>query len=202
MAKEKNNAESGKTVNNATESYYAPLPLPGGEVDWTKRHENIRKDFVSEVRGRYQKRLEYFKSEADRCAIRTRKLARSHRIMRFVMILSTGMMAILNLSQNFPFVEKWRMPVICSLYAALLVVLTNLDSFFAYQTRALAYRDCREVYMTAVRQFDRMWLGSVHPLGHEPSACTHAEELLERIDERDEELRRKLQELQDPRSGQ
>jgi hypothetical protein len=87
------------------------------------------------------------------------------------------------------------LPMAAAVIAVILALLASLESFFNYAERAQAYRESRDLFLDAARDYDRLWDTYVRPFGGEPEACLNASELYRRIVISDRDLRGKFKEL-------
>ena len=74
----------------------------------------------------------------------------------------------------------------------MLAILANLENFGNFLERGQSYREARELYVDAGREFERLWQTHVVAFWPRPEACVNARELYRRICVRDSELRRKV----------
>ena len=73
--------------------------------------------------------------------------------------------------------------------------LANLESFYNSAEKAQGYRESREFFLDAARDFDRKWDVYVRPFTDEAEACANAAELYRLLVAKDGELRAKFKEL-------
>lgn len=117
------------------------------------------------------------------------------------MIWATGGVAILNLLVAFEWSGSTAggdegitkvLSLIAAIYAALLVIFSNLENFWNYADRAKVHREARELLLDAAREFTFLWHVYVLPFGSRPEAYENAEILYHQITARDKEVRGKI----------
>ena len=87
------------------------------------------------------------------------------------------------------------MGISAAIYAAILTLFSNLENFNNFLERSQAFRESREIYLTAYREFERRWHVYVRPFGDGAEACVNATVLYREVVERDESLRSKFKEI-------
>jgi hypothetical protein len=137
-------------------------------------------------------------ASADLCVEGYQRFSKNHWYWRQTIIMGAGLVALLNLASAY----KWnhegsQLPIslAAAVAAVILSILTNLESSSKCLDQAQAYRESRELFLDAAREFHRMWEIYVLPLGDSPEACLNAVELYRRIVVKDRELRSKLKDL-------
>jgi hypothetical protein len=176
-----------------------------GPQDWTP-------DDLKTIDERYKEILNEIFASANLSVAQYQKLSNSNRIWRRRLILGTGLVAIVNLlaahkipAGTFPHLSDLMngvIPIAAAVIAAVLAILANLESFYNFSERAQAYRESRDIFLDAGRDFVRLWDSYVGPLGDSTGAYTNAAELYRRLVAKDRELRRKFKELTEtPRNG-
>lgn len=123
-----------------------------------------------------------------------------------LLICLTGGLAILNvLATSWP--AEWRsvqrasFSFCAAIYAVVLALLTNIDSFYHFADQATRTRESRELYLDAYREFEGLRLTHVYPYGYSPQACFNFNALYQRLVLKDLELRRKIMHLSTTRTG-
>jgi hypothetical protein len=167
-----------------------------GPQDWTP-------DDLKTIDERYKALLNEIFSSANLSLAQYQKLSSSNIIWRRRLILGTGVVAIVNLLAAHKIPEKvpyftdlnGLIPIVAAVFAATLAIMANLESFYHFSERAQAYRDSRDIFLDAGRDFVRLWDIYVLPFGDSPGAYTNAAELYRRLVAKDRELRRKFKEL-------
>jgi hypothetical protein len=86
-------------------------------------------------------------------------------------------------------------------YAVILALLTNIESFYNYADKKISTRESRELYLDAYREFEMLRLTHVHPYGYSAQGCFNFNELYRRLVTKDVELRRKIMQLSTTRPG-
>jgi hypothetical protein len=170
--------------------------VEAGPQDWTS-------DDLKAINARYTALLDEIFVSANLSVEQYQKLSNSNRSWRRRLILGTGIVAIVNLlaahkiPESFPRLHNlnWLLPIVAAVVAAILAILANLESFYNFSERAQAYRESRDIFLDAGRDFVRLWDSYVNPLGDSPAAYSNAAELYRRLVAKDRELRRKFKEL-------
>lgn len=155
------------------------------------------------INERYTELLTEIFTSANLSLVQYQTLLNSNRIWRRRLIIGTGAVAIVNLlaahkvPDKFPHLAhlNWVVPIVAAVLAAVLAILASLESFYNFSERAQGYRESRDVFLDAGRDFVRLWDSYVLPLGDSPAAYTNAAELYRRLVAKDRELRRKFKEL-------
>jgi hypothetical protein len=111
------------------------------------------------------------------------------------LIIITGLVALLNLVAMQDTAIARILSGVAGGAAVILAIFTNLESFFNYSERAQIYRESRELFLDAYREFDMLWNTHVLPYYGMPEACLNAAILYRRITAKDQDLRRKLKQL-------
>jgi hypothetical protein len=178
--------------------------------DWLdpKTTENSREEYIKRLYGEYNKRVEEFVETANQCAERHTKFLTSHKRWRWLIIIFTGVMAIINLTAAYvgaqSSVDGQAAYVICpgqvwslfaAILAAILAMLANLENFSNAVERAQAYREARDMFLDAGREHHILWQLYVTPYYPAAEACVNAAELSRLINNKDAELRDKLKEI-------
>jgi hypothetical protein len=176
--------------------------LAASAADWAQRTPEDRRLYVGFIEQFYVNILDEFFDEANACVGVVTSSLQSNTRWRLSLIALTGGLAILNLVTAFVAAHQsgtagWvaSFTLLAALYAAGLAIVTNLESFFNYAGRAQAYRESRELFLDAYREFEMLWHVRVRPFGDRPEACANASELYRLLVERDRELRGKLKDL-------
>lgn len=170
---------------------------------WCGHDSSERTDFLEEVSKSYMSRIEEFYASADLSVDWFRRLSNSHTRWRRMVIAGTGVVAIsavmaaivVSRGQSLAFAYSFWSAVGAAVLAALLAVLANLENFSNSAERAQGYRESRELFVDAAREFQLMWQTHVDPFYPEAQACLNAAELQRRINIKDSELRSKLKDM-------
>jgi hypothetical protein len=167
-----------------------------GAQDWTPAD-------LKAINERYTQLLTEIFTSANLSLVQYQTLSSSNRMWRRRLILGTGVVAIVNLlaahhvSDKYPHLIHWNWvaPIVAAVLAAVVTILASLESFYNFSERAQGYRESRDVFLDAGRDFVRLWDSYVLPFGDSPGAYTNAAELYRRLVAKDRELRRKFKEL-------
>jgi len=188
--------DSPTTKNEQTLDDAARPLVDVGPQDWTSEDLKV-------IDARYTALLDEIFESANLSVEQYQNLSNSNRSWRRRIILGTGIVAIINLlaahkvPESFQHLHhlNWILPIAAAIIAAVLAILANLESFYNFAERAQAYRDSRDIFLDAGRDFVRLWDSYVRPLGDTPGAYTNGAELYRRLVAKDRELRRKFKEL-------
>jgi hypothetical protein len=171
------------------------------EVDiesWRNMDSEQRGKLIAYVNFRYTGYLNDFYESANICVERFDEFTSRHHRWRYQIIIGTGVVAIFNLlAANKTIAERSHngLPILAAMAALALAVMANLETFNNAAEHAQAYRESREFFLDAAREFDRVWSVSVVPLGDSAEAYANAIELYKRIVAADRDLRGKFKEL-------
>ena len=204
---------SAAAASTTTDEQATPLAPPTWS-DWSTdgRTDEERSDYLNEhIYQPYRQILDEFFDSADTCVERFDAFRRRHERWRHIVIVGTGVVAIVNAvaalitarptDQSFPPVIAISVAGLAAVAAAVLAILANLENFGNFVDRAQAYREAREMFLDAYREFDRQWQVYVVAFWNRPEALANATELYRRICIRDSELRRKIKDMTHPRGG-
>jgi hypothetical protein len=165
-----------------------------------------RKKYIDGLQAAFQSVLEEFINTADECVNQTNYLERVNKRWRWTVILGTGVVAIINIiAANFvtgdPKFESIAsvVSVTAAVAAAVLTVLANLENFAGAQRRAQGFRQARERFLDASREYQQLWNTYVNPFYPRPEACINSIILTRMLVEKDRELRDRLVELTKPK---
>ena len=168
--------------------------------------QNDRKAYIDGLKASYQSLLDEFVATADACVDGTDSLEQINRKWRWTIILGTGVVAIVNIvAANFVTLKDqgvvWQqnvasvVSVLAAIAAAVLAVLANLENFTGAQRRAQGFRQARERFLDASREYEQLWNTYVNPFYPRAEACMNAISLIRMLVEKDRELRDGLVEL-------
>ena len=180
---------------------FFPALTEADETYWNSRPPEERVEYLKQLDAIYKALLNEFLTSANLCVRMHRKLARRHRFWRIGLITITGGLAILNLlaalspSPDPLWWSKNILIISAAIYAAILTLFSNLENFNNFLERSQAFRESREIYLTAYREFERRWHVYVRPFGDGAEACVNATVLYREVVERDESLRSKFKEI-------
>ena len=171
-------------------------------------NQNDRKAFVDGLQVPYHNILIEFVQSADACVDQTNYFERVNQKWRWIVILGTGVVAIINiLAANLvtggdgaePANQITQIAIVVSvaaaIAAAILAVLVNLENFIGAQRRAQGFRQARERFLDASREYEQLWNTHVNPFYPRAESCTNAIILMRMLVEKDRELRDRLLEL-------
>lgn len=163
---------------------------------WAAAKPDVRAEYVAQIMTSYTSILLGFLDEANRQGGFANAAQRSYQRWRTTLIILAGLLALLNLFATQDW-EKVRGGLVFAAagFAVILAILTNLESFYNYSERAQIYRESRELFLDAYREYDMLWNTHVLPYHGLPESCLNAAILYRRITSKDEELRRKLKKL-------
>jgi hypothetical protein len=189
--------------------------IEAGLAFWssTDRTDDERVVYVEQrIYPLYKLMVDELFNTADLCAARFDELRTSHAWWRHLIIVFTGIVAILNSGAALVAARgpegpgfdpgPW-IPLLLAGTAAVaavgLTMLANLENFGNHLERGQAYRDTRELYLDAARESNQLWEIYVVPFWGGPEACVNAAELYRRLCVKDRELRQKAKNLTQPR---
>jgi len=182
-------------LQDATLAYWADL----NEAERIKCYEAIERYFHN--------LLEDFRTNANE-AVRSYSLYGAlSKFWRVLLISLTGGLALLNvLATSWPAdwnsVTKGTFSFFAAIYAVILALLTNVESFYNFADKKTSTRESRELYLDAYREFEMLRLTYVYPHGYDAHACFNFNELYRRLVLKDLELRRKIMNLSTTRTGE
>lgn len=138
---------------------------------------------------------------SNNCVDKYEQYMRAHVVWRWVVIISTGVIALLNIlvthaSGMDP--KPWwagSLSVTASVFAVLVTIVATLEGFTNSAERAQGYRESREMFVDVSREFTSAWDDYVEPLRDGPEACANAAELHKRLIAADHELRARFKNL-------
>ena len=176
--------------------------------NWSARSKKERIAYLSTVEKFYFAIVDEFLKSSNLCVERHRIYNERHTNWRWLLILATGVLALLNLyaawdpPPNFPLPhDRQILSLVAAAYAASLIVLGNLEAFSKSLERAQAYRQARELFLNANRQYEQHWHSYVRPFGDSASACVNASKLHEMLVSKDVEVRETVKESTDIESS-
>jgi len=172
-------------------------------------NQTERKTFIDELQTSYQSILLEFINTADACVDQTNFFERVNQKWRWVVILGTGVVAIINIlaanivsaidpsqvSGNGENTTAIVFSVTAAVAASILAVLANLENFIGAPRRAQGFRQARERFLDASREYQQLWNTYVIPFYPRAEACMNAIILIRMLVEKDRELRDRLVEL-------
>jgi hypothetical protein len=180
----------------------ADLVEPGTQY-WSDRSPEERVEHTSQLETFFKDLVEDFLKQSDVCVDRYIELNKAYKLWRVSFIILTGFLAILNVfiaslpSRSVTTATITNLSIIAAVYAAIIAVVSNIENFLKYRERSQAFRQAREDFLDAHRQYTMLWLSYVHPFGDTPTACINASRLYRRVVIRDQELRALVKQLTD-----
>jgi hypothetical protein len=165
---------------------------------WTDAGAELRIQLLEEMGSRFYLYLDELYNAANLSVERYQTLSDGHARWRRTLIIGTGILAIINLLAANSDLAKATLnivPIAAAVAAVVLTVLANLESYYNYANRAQAYRESRELFLDAAREFERAWNVYVRPFGDGPEAWANGAELYKRIVAKDRELRSAFKDL-------
>ena len=178
------------------------LTIPDASLEyWLGLDEEVRSTACQQLDEYYETLLEEFRTGANVFVSQYNDNSDLGRRWRFWLILSTGGLALVNvLASSWP--DAWdggpvrgAMTFGAAIYAVLLALATNVESFHNYADKKLNARESRELFLDAYREFEMLRLTHVNPFGSTPQGCFNLHALYRRLVAKDVELRRKLKQL-------
>jgi hypothetical protein len=165
---------------------------------WQTISPDLRQQELEFINIRFHELLNEIYQSANLCVDRHKTFSENHTFWRRTVIVATCAVAITNLFAASKDVKSLMGGVISLLAAALAIVLTmlaSLENFHNFAEKAQGYRESREFFLDAARDFDRRWDVYVRPFINDAEACFNAAELYRQLVARDNELRAKFKEL-------
>ena len=177
---------------------------------WLEIDSEERMKLLADIDQHYHGYLQELYVTAELCVDQFQKSSSAHRRWRRLLIIGTGVLAILNLlatktgqsvAGTLPLGLNWLpalvqfLPMIAAICAVVLAILANLESFYNWPERAQSFRESRELFLDANREFERAWAVYVRPQSDSPEAWSNAVELYKRLVAKDRELRSAFKEL-------
>lgn len=176
--------------------------IPDASLEyWATLSDEAREEALGVIDDYYDTLLEEFVASANAFVVEYKGHAKLGRHWRFGLIVLTGGLALLNvLATSWPDDTPTRhiradISFAAAVYAVLLALATNIESFHNYADKKLSARDSRELFLDAYREFDMLRLTYVYPFKTTPQACFNLNALYRRLVAKDAELRRKLKQL-------
>jgi len=165
---------------------------------WSVITPQIRQRELGVFNDRFHELLNELYDSANLCVDLYQSFAKTHVYWRRTLIVGTGFVAIVNLLAANDKVTSWSgetFSVVAAVLAVILAILANLESFYNAAEKAEGYRQSRELFLDAARDYDHRWDVYVRPLSDNAEACVNAAELYRQLVAKDSELRAKFKEL-------
>ncbi len=196
-------ADHSRTVDKLPSATAGLQPVP-----WASLTVEQRKSFISDTYKEYADLIQEIVESSNNCVDKYEKFIHAHVVWRWVVIISTGMIALLNIfvthaSASVP-EPSWGAPLslTASVFAVLVTIVATLEGFTNSAERAQGYRESREMFVDVSREFSAAWDNFVEPLRDGPEACANAAELHKRLIAADRELRTRFKNLTMARQDQ
>lgn len=170
-------------------------------IEWSSLELAQQKAFVDNTYTEYAALIGEIVASSNNCVDRYEQYMHAHVVWRWVVIISTGVIALLNIVVAHASAMKspppWGGPlsVSASAFAVLVTVVATLEGFTNSAERAQGYRESREMFVDVSRDFTAAWDNYVEPLRDSPEACANAAELHKRLIAADHELRTRFKNL-------
>jgi hypothetical protein len=173
---------------------------------WQTLAEDERKACHEVIDLYYHNLLEDFRRNANDAVQSYATYETRNKQWRLTMICLTGGLALINVAAtSFPGTRGPAVRVILSfaaaIYAVILALFTNIESYLHYNDRKTTTRESRELYLDAYREFEMLRLRYVYPYGYDAHACYNFNALYQRLVAKDLELRRKIMQVSTTRTG-
>lgn len=170
-------------------------------VPWANLTVEQRKAFIEGTYAEYVALIKQIVDSSDNCVDKYEKFMHAHVVWRWIVIISTGMIALLNIfvthaSATTP--EPWwggPLSLATSVFAVLVTIVATLEGFTNSAERGQVYRESREMFVDVSREFSAAWDNFVEPLKDGPEGCANAAELHKRLIAADRELRARFKNL-------
>jgi hypothetical protein len=176
--------------------------MPGASLEyWASLDDESREQCYDQLATYYGGLLEEFRVSANQSVAQYLGFSRLGQRWRLWLIVLTGLLALLNvLATSWPDALDGKdvrgyISFAAAIYAVLLALGTNLESYSNFADKKLGARDSRELYLDAYREFEMLRLTHVYPFGYSPQGCFNFHLLYRQLVEKDVELRRKLKQL-------
>jgi len=204
----------GQELPSASSASTEPAFEPGSPLAettleyWSSMAEEDREKCHALIETYYQNLLEHFLENANGAVKDYTRYGRRGKQWRTLLIVLMGLLAVLNiLATSWP--AQWDptkahreyISFAAAIYASLLAMLANLESFFNFTDKKTSTRESRELYLDAFREFEMLRLVHVYPFGLEAQACFNFSRLYRRLVVKDLELRRKILQLTETQAG-
>lgn len=173
---------------------------------WQQLTEDERMGSHKVIDSYYHHLLEDFRNNANDAVQGYATYEKRNKQWRLALICLTGGLALINVAAtSFP--DKWGSSVrailsfCAAIYAVILALFTNIESYLHYNEKKTATRESREMYLDAYREFEMLRLRYVYPYGCDAHACYNFNALYQRLVAKDVELRRKIMQVSTTRTG-
>jgi hypothetical protein len=193
------NAPRPKNKSEKVPKYAEGTALVPAQLSrWNLLTIEVRQKEMGNLTARYYEVLNEWYDSANQCVDQHARFSKNHIYWRRTVIVGTGVVAVANLLAANRGIREFChgvAPILAAVFAAMLAILANLESFYNAAEKAQGYRESRELFLDAAREFDRRWDAFVRPFTDSAEACVNASELYRQLVVKDSELRAKLKEL-------
>jgi hypothetical protein len=175
------------------------------ESSWSERDPEDRQQYLQQLDQNYFAIVDEFLQQSNLCVKRFQELTASHTSWRRRMTWLTGGLAITNViiayvsansgTEGFIHAASVSLPLAAAIYAAVISIFSNLESLNNFPQQAQVFREAREWFLDALREFEMLWYVHVQPFHDSPIACINAARLYRRIVIKDHDLRRQVKEM-------
>ncbi|HEX8713828.1 MAG TPA: hypothetical protein VF730_18280 [Terracidiphilus sp.] len=170
-------------------------------IQWASLGVDQQKAFVAGTYSEYAALIGEIVQSSNNCVDKYEQYMRAHVVWRWIVIISTGVIALLNILVTHSSAinpKPWwagSLSVTASVFAVLVTIVATLEGFTNSAERAQGYRESREMFVDVSREFTAAWDNYVEPLKDGPEACANAAELHKRLIAADRELRARFKNL-------
>ena len=170
-------------------------------IRWGELPPERRQEFIERTFADYQGLIREIVDTSNRCVSKYEQFMQMHTVWRWIVIVSTGTIALVNILATHLHSEvppsRWStgVGVGASIFAVMVTIVATLEGFTNAAERAQGYRESREMFVDVRREFVAAWETYVLPLKDSPEACTNAAELHRRLIAADRELRARFKNL-------
>jgi len=160
-----------------------------------------RHNFLEKTSAIYMSLVKEIVRSSDQCVDKYEHFMGAHVRWRWIVIIGTGMIAVLNIIVGHvgspKVLSNWTIPLgaVASVFAVAVTILATLEGFTNAAERAQGYRESREMFVDISEEFIWAWETYVRPLKDSAEACSNAAELLRRLVAADRELRARFKNL-------
>ena len=173
---------------------------------WEARDESDRIDFINEISRSYHLLVLEFYNESNSSGRWYRSLKKSHFRWRLLITVGAGLIALLNVIMGFDPASGKEVPWIGlsvtkfiafagAIVATIVTIITRFETFGSAHERAPGYRQARDLFLDAGRDYEGRWRESVRPFQPRAEACVNAVRLNNEIITKDRELRAQFREM-------
>ncbi len=173
-------------------------------INWAELPVEQRREFLERTFAEYEGLIREIVGSSNRCVDKYEHFMRAHSVWRWIVIVSTGMIALVNIlasylsSPSSPSHQSQlgaHVSIAASVFAVMVTIVATLEGFTNAAERAQGYRESREMFVDVSREFAAAWETYVLPLRDGPEACANAAELHRRLIAADRELRARFKNL-------